>query len=649
MESSQLIPVLQLLRKYNLKGTEELLKKEANLTDLNLSQLDTQADLNLTHTFSSFHSERDLLVYTNAYENLKKFVEVSLDMYKHELSSLLYPVLIYMYIELVCNGNHEHAKTLLDKFGPEQEVFFLEDITKISQVINQMQVAQNELTAAFNSNKYLIQISRDASILIKRFLNEMKNSNILTNIINNKLQLEVYEGATRNRNQMIATAGGYLGEAAKYENRSRVYYGLFKEPEFQGLTVPEDDEEVEEAPDKPKKKKARKDPFLSKKAKSDPNAPPYDRMPLPELKEIYKLEKCKALREASRRVVLGPDCLPSICFYTMLNSAHGVICADFCEDSSLVAVGFSNSSIKVFSLTANKLRSMKPAEKLADIDREAVDVHVRMMDERMGETSRTLLGHSGPVYRVTFDPFRSLLLSCSEDGTVRLWSLHAWKCIVCYRGHIFPVWDVQFSPHGYYFATASHERTARLWATDHYSPLRIFNGHLSSVDCLQFHPNSNYIVTGSSDRTVRMWDCVTGSQVRVLTGHKTNVNTVTFSACGRFIASGSAGGQILIWDIPLGFLVAEFSNHSAPIHSLAFSRDGTMLASGALDCTLKLWDFNILNDEITNEESNGPHNPEVRTGDRYFLRSYATKNSPIISLHFTRRNLLLAVGMYESS
>lgn len=70
---------------------------------------------------------------------------------------------------------------------------------------------------------------------------------------------------------------------------------------------------------------------------------------------------------------------------------------------------------------------------------------------------------------------------------------------------------------------------------------------------------------------------------------------------------------------------------------------------GALDCTLKLWDFNMLNEEITNEESSGPHNPEVRSGDRYFLRSYATKSSPIISLHFTRRNLLLAVGMYESS
>lgn len=129
--------------------------------------------------------------------------------------------------------------------------------------------------------------------------------------------------------------------------------------------------------------------------------------------------------------------------------------------------------------------------------------------------------------------------------SVRLWSLHAWKCIVCYRGHIYPVWDVQFSPHGYYFATASHDRTARLWATDHYSPLRLFNGHLSSVDvrishivyiselfrlltiillqCVQFHPNSNYVVTGSSDRTVRMWDCVTGNQVRILTGHKVNV------------------------------------------------------------------------------------------------------------------------------
>lgn len=166
----------------------------------------------------------------------------------------------------------------------------------------------------------------------------------------------------------------------------------------------------------------------------------------------------------------------------MLNSTHTVTCADISDDSSLLAVGFSNSSVRVWTLTPYKLHGMKSVEKLADIDREAVDVMVRMMDEHSAETSRTLLGHSGPVYRVSFDPYKTLLLSCSEDGTIRLWSLRAWKCVVSYRGHIYPIWDVRFSPHGHYFATASHDKTARLWATDSYLPLRVFNGHLADVD-----------------------------------------------------------------------------------------------------------------------------------------------------------------------
>ena len=39
------------------------------------------------------------------------------------------------------------------------------------------------------------------------------------------------------------------------------------------------------------------------------------------------------------------------------------------------------------------------------------------MDDRNSEMLRTLLGHSGPVFRITFSPDRTLLLSCSEDTT----------------------------------------------------------------------------------------------------------------------------------------------------------------------------------------------------------------------------------------
>ena len=45
------------------------------------------------------------------------------------------------------------------------------------------------------------------------------------------------------------------------------------------------------------------------------------------------------------------------------------------------------------------------------------DVLVRMMDDKTGETMKTLHGHSGPVYSASFSPDRSLLLSSSEDAS----------------------------------------------------------------------------------------------------------------------------------------------------------------------------------------------------------------------------------------
>lgn len=44
------------------------------------------------------------------------------------------------------------------------------------------------------------------------------------------------------------------------------------------------------------------------------------RIPLPELKDSDKLDKIMYMKEATKRIRLGPDNLPSICFYTFLNA-----------------------------------------------------------------------------------------------------------------------------------------------------------------------------------------------------------------------------------------------------------------------------------------------------------------------------------------
>jgi WD40 repeat protein len=113
---------------------------------------------------------------------------------------------------------------------------------------------------------------------------------------------------------------------------------------------------------------------------------------------------------------------------------------------------------------------------------------LRRIREKGGTTTRKLIGHSGPVYSLSFDPLRGsaappkYLLSASADATTRLWSLDTMTNVVAYRGHQNPVWDVEWSPMGVYFATGSRDRTARLWSTDRSSALRVYAGHLSDVD-----------------------------------------------------------------------------------------------------------------------------------------------------------------------
>ena len=176
-------------------------------------------------------------------------------------------------------------------------------------------------------------------------------------------------------------------------------------------------------------------------------------------------------------------------------------------------------------------------------------------------------------------------------------------------------------------------------------------GHFSDVDCITFHPNSNYVASGSSDRSVRIWDCLNGNCVRLMTGHKDAVSAVAFSNDGRFLASGGSGPddhRVLLWDIAHGHLLGDFgATHRGMITSLIFSRDSSVLVSGSNDKSLVLWDFNKFSEELNLEEVNVTHNPPVINNPaKYKLTAFYTKDTPILGTHFTRRNLLLAIGSY---
>jgi transcription initiation factor TFIID subunit 5 len=228
--------------------------------------------------------------------------------------------------------------------------------------------------------------------------------------------------------------------------------------------------------------------------------------------------------------------------------------------------------------------------------------------DKPAASSQMLIGHSGPVYALSFSPSTTrpdpappsadnpsthprYLLSSSADKSIRLWLIDAFSCLVVYKGHDAPVWDLSFGPFGHYFVSGGHDRTAKLWSTDHIAALRSFVGHDSDVDVVGFHPNNAYVFTGSSDRSVRMWAVATGEPVRLFTGHTGNVTALACAPDGKTLASADDHGSILLWDLASGRRTKRMRGHGkGGIWSLSWTVESSLLISGGMDGTVRVWD-----------------------------------------------------------
>ena len=226
-DSTTVQAILAFLKKNNLTGTEEQLQKELAKASGNGGQVAAAPkDIEMGNALATYKSDGDPSSYDEAYNDLEVFVENSLDMYKHELALIVYPVFVHMYLELVYNGHEGAAKEFIAKFGPRQESYYQEDIKKLSFVTKKDHMRGNELMENFNTSQFTVRMSRDTYTQLrqqKKHLSEKKHT-LLWNVIQEHLYLDVYEGLPRSKNQIDSTAGAVTGEANRQANKSKVSF-----------------------------------------------------------------------------------------------------------------------------------------------------------------------------------------------------------------------------------------------------------------------------------------------------------------------------------------------------------------------------------------------------------------------------------------
>jgi WD40 repeat protein len=170
------------------------------------------------------------------------------------------------------------------------------------------------------------------------------------------------------------------------------------------------------------------------------------------------------------------------------------------------------------------------------------------------------------VQAIAFSGQGKLLVSGSEDKTLRLWDTDTGKCLNILQGHTNAILSVAASPQGNVFANSNI-----IW-------------------CVAYSPSGNLLASGSKDSSVKLWDMPTGECLKTLEGHRSWVWCIAFSPDGTTLASGGNDQVVRLWDVATGQLLNALEGHSDCIRSIAFSRDGKTLATSSDDETIKLWD-----------------------------------------------------------
>jgi WD40 repeat protein len=230
-----------------------------------------------------------------------------------------------------------------------------------------------------------------------------------------------------------------------------------------------------------------------------------------------------------------------------------------------------------------------------------VDGSVKLWDAVTGKELPTLtglgdtgLGDGPSVWRVTFSPDGTRLVSVDHDNTVKLWDAVTGKELATFTsGHPYTSsfdWTVVFSPDGTRLASGCVGTTVKLLDAVTGKELATLTGHAHKVTSVVFSPDGTRLASGSENNTVKLWDAVTGKELATLTGHTDAVTSVTFSPDGTRLASGSKDKTVKLWDVATGKELVTLNGHTETVTSVTFSPDGTRLASGSHDQTVKLWD-----------------------------------------------------------
>ena len=117
-----------------------------------------------------------------------------------------------------------------------------------------------------------------------------------------------------------------------------------------------------------------------------------------------------------------------------------------------------------------------------------------------------LEGHTSVVYDIKASAAGSMVLSGSDDRTVRLWDLRTSSCVRAMEGHSLRVWSVDMDGRCHTAVSGSRDKSVKLWDLGSGRCMETYEGHSGTVrDVVMHESGSSFLSSGYTDPFVNAW------------------------------------------------------------------------------------------------------------------------------------------------
>jgi WD40 repeat protein len=245
--------------------------------------------------------------------------------------------------------------------------------------------------------------------------------------------------------------------------------------------------------------------------------------------------------------------------------------------------------INSFSSFANKISMVCVSPDSIHLAGSSYNNNIFIWNMRSGKISKVLKGHIDWVESVSYSNDGKLVISESQDNTVRIWDAETGNQIALQDALVSKNKSISFSPQNEYFTFIDFEGKVCVKCLENDSV--IFKSKDACIGGIVSFLNSNrYVIVGSGEH-IKLLDIYNIEDVWVKRLNNDYVSSIDVSNDGKKLAIGSESGNIIIVDSFTGIILTNYSVHDRKVVSISFSNNDEKIVSASYDKKIAIWNI----------------------------------------------------------